>query len=150
MDDPLLLSLGATLDREMPITRSMQVETVSWEGQRLAMKMPLGPNRNHQDSAFAGSLSTLCTVVGWGTLFMLLEQKGLAGNIVIRRGTIRYLRPVHLPEIVAAGLAIDADELAFFFELLQSKGKSKLDVAVEVADEQGAYVAFKGSYVVHG
>jgi len=104
MDDLLLLSLGETLDREMPITRSMEVETVSWEGQRLSMKMPLGPNRNHQDSAFAGSLSTLCTVVGWGTLFMLLEQKGLPGNIVIRRGTIRYLRPVHSPEIVAAGL----------------------------------------------
>ncbi|NOY28878.1 MAG: hypothetical protein GXP28_01515 [Planctomycetes bacterium] len=148
MDEPWLLNLGATLGREMPITRSMQLETVSWTDQQLAMKMPLEPNRNHQDSAFAGSLSTLCTVVGWGTLFMLLQQKGLTGNVVIRRGTIRYL--LRSSEIVATGLPIDSDELGFFFELLQSKGKSKLDIAVEIADEQGPYVVFKGSYVVHG
>jgi len=150
MDEPLLHNLGETLSREMPITRSMEVETVSWEGQRLAMKMPLEPNRNHQYSAFAGSLNTLCTVVGWGTVYLLLAQKGLTGNVVIRRGSIRYLRPVRVPEIVALGQPIDPDSLDFFFEFLESKGKSKLDLAVEIADAQGPYVKFKGSYVIHG
>ncbi len=149
MDKPLLLKLGEILKQEMPLSRAMQVEMVSWDGTRLAMKMPLEPNRNHQYSAFAGSLNALCTVVGWGTLFMLLQQKGLAGNIVIRRGAIRYLRPVRSQEIIATGLPVDADKLAFFYELLLSKGKSKLDVNVEIADDQGPYVSFKGSYVVH-
>ena len=84
MDEQLLLDLGETLGREMPITRPMEVETVSWDGQKLAMKMPLGPNRNHQYSAFAGSLNTLCTVVGWGTVYLLLGRKGISGNVVIR------------------------------------------------------------------
>ncbi len=148
MDEDLLLSLGATLGREMPITRAMEVETGSWDGERLTMKMPLEPNRNHQYSAFAGSLNTLCTIVGWGTVFMLLAQKGVSGNVVIRRSSIRYLRPVRTSEIVARGQSIDAEELEFFYELLKSKGKSKLDLAVEISDEHGPYVSFQGSYVV--
>ena len=149
MEEPLLSQLGETLGREMPLSRAMQIETVSWDGQRLAMKMPLEPNRNHQYSAFAGSLNALCTVVGWGTVFMLLSAKGQAGNIVIRRGTIRYLRPVRSATIVATGLTIDPEQLAYFYELFDSKGKSKLDIGAEIADDQGTYVSFKGSYVVH-
>ncbi len=149
MDELLLSKLGETLDREMPLTRAMEVKTVSWECERLAMQMPLEPNRNHQYSAFAGSLNALCTVVGWGTVFLLLGGRRLEGNIVIRRGTIRYLRPVRTPEIIATSAALDAEELAFFFELLQGKGKSKLNVAVDISDEQGPYVSFTGSYVVH-
>ena len=148
MDDELLTNLGTTLGQEMPITRAMKVEAESWDGQRLAMRMPLEQNRNHQYSAFAGSLNTLCTVVGWGTVFMLLGKKGISGNVVIRRSSIRYLRPVRTPEIVAKGNLIDSDELGFFYDLLDSKGKSKLDLSVEIADEQGAYVLFQGSYVV--
>jgi len=69
---------------------------------------------------------------------------------VIRRGTIRYLRPVHAPKIIADSLPMDADEVRYFFELLRSKKKSKVDVAVEIADADGPYVTFRGSYVVQG
>ncbi len=148
MDEQLLNELGETLRREMPISQAMAIETVSWDGLQLAMQMPLEPNRNHQYSAFAGSLNALCTVVGWGTVFLLLKGEGLNGNIVIRRGTIRYLRPVRTPEIVATGLRVDPEEMAYFFELFRNKGTSKVDVSAEIADSQGAYVSFKGSYVV--
>jgi len=148
MADSTLELLQQTLGREMPITVPMGIEVVSWEHEQLAMRMPLEPNRNHQYSAFAGSLNALCTIVGWGTIFMLLKDASLDGNIVIRRGKIRYLRPVRTPEFLASGLPIDADQRAYFFELLRSKGRSKIDLAVEIADEQGPYVTFQGSYVV--
>ncbi len=150
MDDSTLELLQQTLRREMPITVPMGIEVVSWENEQLAVRMPLEPNRNHQYSAFAGSLNALCTVVGWGTLFMLLKRESLEGNVVIRRGKIRYLRPVRQAEFLAIGLPIDPPDSDYFFELLRSKGKSKLDVDVEIADEQGPYVRFEGSYVVQG
>ena len=148
MDDADLELLQQTLRREMPITAAMGIEVVSWQDQRLTMHMPLEPNRNHQYSAFAGSLNALCTIVGWGTIFMLLRQESLSGNIVIRRGKIRYFRPVRTPEFLASGQPIDPKQYDYFFELLRSKGKSKVDIAVEIADAQGAYVSFQGSYVV--
>ena len=149
MDEQLLLKLQQTLDREIPLSKAIGLQVASWSDDRLSMRMPLEANKNHQYSAFAGSLNALCTVVGWGTIFLMLGREGLEGNIVIRRGKIRYLRPVVSSEIVARGLPVDPDELAYFFELIRSKGRSKLDVASEIADEQGPFVTFQGSYVVH-
>lgn len=148
MDDSTLELLQQTLRSEMPITIAMGIEVVSWQDERLTVRMPLEPNRNHQYSAFAGSLNALCTIVGWGTIFMLLQRESLPGNIVIRRGKIRYLRPVRTPEFLATGLPIEPDESGYFFELLRSKGRSKIDLSVEISDEQGPYVNFQGSYVV--
>ena len=150
MDEPALELLQQTLDREMPITVAMGIEVVSWENEQLAVRMPLEANRNHQYSAFAGSLNALCTIVGWGTVFMLLQRKSLQGNVVIRRGKIRYLRPVRSPEFLAVGLPITPKDSDYFFELYRSKGKSKIELNVEIADEQGPYVRFEGSYVVQG
>jgi thioesterase domain-containing protein len=147
MDDALV-RLAETLHREMPICAAMAIRPVSWIDGRLTMSMPLAPNRNHQDSAFAGSLNALCTVLGWGTVHLLSRTEGCSGNVVIRRGAIRYLRPVRSSEVVARGLPIDPDQLAFFYALLRSKGRSKVDVAAEIVDEEGPLVTFSGSYVV--
>jgi hypothetical protein len=50
--------------------------------------------------------------------------------------------------IVARGLPLEAEGEGFFYELLRSKGHSKLDVAAEIADAAGPLVSFQGSYVV--
>lgn len=143
-----LKSLQQTLAAEMPICTAMGIVPAAWDGCRLAMEMPLAPNRNHQYSAFAGSLNALCTIVGWGTVFLMLHDEGLAGNIVIRRSQIRYFRPVRSESIVAGNLPLDADAVGFFYELLRSKRCSKIDVSTEIADAEGPLVSFQGSYVV--
>ncbi len=148
MHDVALKKLQQTLAAEMPICLPMGIVATTWDGRELAMQMPLAPNRNHQYSAFAGSLNALCTIVGWGTVFLMLHREGLAGNIVIRRSQIRYFRPVRSETIVAHGLPIEAEAEQFFFELLRSKGRSKIDVSTQIADDEGPLVSFHGSYVV--
>jgi thioesterase domain-containing protein len=148
MNDAALRKLEQTLAAEMPICTPMGIRPVAWDGCRLSMEMPLSPNRNHQYSAFAGSLNALCTIVGWGKVFLMLHHAGLSGNIVIRRSHIRYLRPVRTDAIVAHNLPIDREAETFFFELLRSHGASKIDVNAEVADREGPLVSFHGSYVV--
>lgn len=112
------------------------------------MRMPLDPNRNHQQTAFAGSLSTLCTIAGWGSVYLLLRELGRGGTIVIRRGAIRYQEPVTAPEIFARVLPVSAEARQYFLEMLDDKGQAKLDLAVEVAGSDGPAVSFHGSYVV--
>ncbi|MDC0934929.1 YiiD C-terminal domain-containing protein [Pirellulales bacterium] len=143
-----LRQLQRTLHEQMPICRAMQFSPCSWEKRLLTMEMPLEPNRNHQYSAFAGSLSALCTITGWGVVFMLLRELGLQGNVVIRRSTIRYRRPVRSDEIRAKSRPLADDQVAYFFELLEGKGRSKIEVGVDIADDQGPLVSFEGSYVV--
>ncbi len=120
------------------------------------MSMPLSHNRNHQETAFAGSLNALCTIVGWGTMFLLLGELGMGGNVVIHRSTIRYRRPVQATTIIAQALPLQADSIDYFLEMLEEKGTSKLDICVEIAGDDSSekapqatpLVSFKGAYVV--
>lgn len=145
---PLLSELQATLEREIPMSAQMGIRVSSVGTDGLATTMPLAPNHNHQQSAFAGSLNALCTVAGWGSIYVLLRELNRDGNIVIRRSTIRYHRPVVSPEIVAHCQPVAAESIQYFLEMLDEKRQAKLDLVVEVPGSDGPAVMFHGSYVV--
>lgn len=145
---PPLSELQVTLEREIPMSARMGIRVLSAGGDGLAMAMPLAPNHNHQQSAFAGSLNALCTVAGWGSIYLLLRELKRDGNIVIRRSTIRYHRPVTSPEIVAHCQPVAPESIQYFLEMLDEKRQAKLDLVVEVPGNDGPAVTFHGSYVV--
>ncbi len=145
---PLLAELQATLDREIPMCAMMGINVHHWSNDGLVMRLPLDRNRNHQQTAFAGSLNALCTITGWGSLFLLLKELDRQGTIVIRRSSIRYQEPVNSAEIYARCLPITADARQYFLEMLDDKGQAKLELAVEVTGAEGPAVSFSGSYVV--
>lgn len=143
-----LAELQAMLEREIPMCAQMGIRVHGSGTGGLVMRMPLDRNRNHQQTAFAGSLSALCTIAGWGSVYLLLRELGRGGSIVIRRGAIRYQEPVTCPEILAHCLPVSAEARQYFLEMLDDKGQTKLDVTVEVAGSDGPAVSFHGSYVV--
>ena len=148
MADPLLVELQKTLDREIPICRAIGITVHSLDTNGLSMQMPLEANRNHQKTAFAGSLNALCTITGWGTVVLLARPSGPTGGIVIRRSSIRYLIPVESGPVVATCTLAPVDELDYFIEMLRAKGQAKLDLRVQVPGDGGPAVVFNGSYVV--
>src|SRR4051794_26765327 len=144
----LLSELQATLEREIPMSAQMGIRVHHGGADGLVMRLPLSPNRNHQQTAFAGSLNALCTIAGWGSVYLLLKELGRRGNIVIRRSTIKYQEPVTASEIYAHCLPVDPVARQYFLEMLDDKGQAKLDLTVEVAGAEGPAVLFTGSYVV--
>ncbi|MEM6654190.1 MAG: YiiD C-terminal domain-containing protein [Planctomycetota bacterium] len=128
-------ALQRVLETEIPMAASMgvRVEPAGGAADGLAISMPLDRNRNHQQTAFAGSLNALCTLVGWGMTYLEMRRLGLAGVIVIRRSSIKYHRPVNSTTVRAACAAVDAERRQFFREMMQTKGQSKLDVEVTVS-----------------
>jgi thioesterase domain-containing protein len=145
---PFLSELQATLDREIPMSTQMGIRVHEGGADGLVMRLPLNPNRNHQQTAFAGSLNALCTITGWGSVYLLLRELGRRGNIVIRRSTIKYQEPVTSSEIYARCQPVKPVDRQYFLEMLDDKGQAKLDLTVEVAGREGAAVSFNGSYVV--
>jgi len=145
---PALVELQGTLEREFPICAQMGIRVHANGADGLVMRLPLTPNRNHQKTAFAGSLNAVCTIAGWGSMYLLLRELGREGSIVIRRSTIRYQEPVTTSEILARCHPLAADARQYFLEMLDDKGQAKLDLAVEIGGAAGAAVAFNGSYVV--
>jgi thioesterase domain-containing protein len=145
---PLLSELQATLEREIPMSAQMGIRVHKGDADGLVMRLPLGPNRNHQQTAFAGSLNALCTIAGWGYVYVLLREIGRRGNIVIRRSTIKYQEPVNSSEIYARCHPVAADARQYFLDMLDDKGQAKLDLSVEISGKDGPAVLFGGSYVV--
>jgi thioesterase domain-containing protein len=146
---PVLLDeLQVTLDREIPMCTQMGIRVHHGGPSGLVMRLPLAPNRNHQQTAFAGSLNALCTIAGWGSMYLLLRELGRGGSIVIRRSTIKYQEPVASSDIFARCLPVADSAKQYFLEMLDDKGQAKLDLVVEVAGAAGAAVTFAGSYVV--
>ena len=144
----LLSELQATLAREIPMSAQMGIQVHDGGADGLVMRLPLSPNRNHQQTAFAGSLNALCTITGWGSVYLLLRELGRRGNIVIRRSTIKYQEPVTSSEIYARCQPIPAAARQYFLEMLDDKGQAKLDLFVDVPGSGGPAVSFSGSYVV--
>ena len=145
---PLLSELQATLEREIPMSAQMGIRVHQGDADGLVMRLPLSPNRNHQQTAFAGSLNALCTIAGWGYVYVLLRELGRRGKIVIRRSTIKYQEPVTASEIYARCQPVNPAARQYFLEMLDDKGQAKLDLTVEVAGAEGSAVVFSGSYVV--
>jgi thioesterase domain-containing protein len=145
---PLLAELQATLEREIPMCAQMGIGVHHGSVDGLVMRLPLERNRNHQQTAFAGSLNALCTIAGWGYVYLLLKELDRPGSIVIRRSSIRYQEPVSSSEIYARCLPITAEARQYFLEMLDDKGQAKLELSVEVGGQLGPAVSFNGSYVV--
>jgi thioesterase domain-containing protein len=140
--------LQATLEREIPMSAQMGIRVHKADADGLVVRFPLSPNRNHQQTAFAGSLNALCTIAGWSSVFLLLKELGRHGAIVIRRSTIKYQEPVNSPEIFARCHPVHPDAKQYFLEMLDDKGQAKLDLSVEIAGKEQPAVLFGGSYVV--
>src|SRR3954452_12492209 len=117
----LLAELQATLEREIPMSAQMGMRVHDGGLEGLVMRLPLNPNRNHQQTAFAGSLNALCTIAGWGYVFLLLRELGRGGSIVIHRSTIKYLQPVTSTEIYARCKPATESESRHFLEMLDDK-----------------------------
>jgi thioesterase domain-containing protein len=147
-DSPLLDELQSTLEREIPMCAQMGIRVHGASPQGLVMRLPLGPNRNHKQTAFAGSLNAVCTIAGWSTIFLLLKDINREGIIVIRRSTIRYHQPVNTDEILARCQPVAAASRQYFLEMLDDKKQAKLDLEVEIQGPDGPLVSFTGSYVV--
>jgi thioesterase domain-containing protein len=145
---PRLTELQGKLEREIPMCAQMGIRVQSNGAEGLVMRLPLDPNRNHQQTAFAGSLNAVCTIAGWGSVYLLLRELAREGNIVIRKSSIRYHAPVSSSEIFARCQPIADEARQYFQEMLDDKGQAKLDLAVEITGPAGPAVSFSGSYVV--
>src|SRR3954465_3109575 len=137
----LLAELQATLEREIPMSAQMGIRVHEGGLDGLVMWLPLNPNRNHQQTAFAGSLNALCTIAGWGYVFLLLRSLGRGGNIVINRSQIKYMEPVTTAEIYAHCRPVTPAESQYFLEMLDEKGQTKIELAVEIPGRLGPAVS---------
>lgn len=94
-------------------------------------------NINVHNTAFAGSLYSICTLAAWGLTFSKLPPKSA---LVMAKAEIEYLRPVQ-GEIVAES-SLDPDQVDTLLVSLETTGKARLTLPVTVNNQDKEAVKF--------
>jgi thioesterase domain-containing protein len=140
--------LQAVLHEEIPLTRHIGIAVESYDGNKLRLCAPLQNNINHKLTAFGGSLYSVAVLCGWGLLYLKMQERGLAGHIVIHESRAHYGLPVS-EDIVAACEFESVEQWDKFVRAFERRGRARIQLSIGV--RQGADNAFRldGSYVVH-
>lgn len=128
---------------EMPLAAAMGVKIVECSPERVIVTAPLAANRNHQRTAFGGSLHALATLAGYGIVWALLDDP--AAHVVIRESIIRYVRPVR-GDLRAVCLPPGEAEVARFREHYRRKGRARLNLRAVIEQDGAAAVEFDGVF----
>lgn len=138
--------LQSILLTEIPITKYLGISVESYDNSCLVLKAPLANNLNHAGSAFAGSLSSLITLSGWGLFWLVLREYQLSAKIVIQDSECNYLLPV-TSDFSACCYKPEPYLLEKLVHTLRRKGKARLELNAAIFQNQQLAVSFKGRYV---
>ncbi len=142
--DELCIALKNTWHETIPMSKAMNVDIGFYDQQTLVTTCDEGFNKNLHNTMFAGSIYTLATLTGWGWVHLLIQHKGLEGNIVLADANIRYHSPVEGIAFAKTGLLHNSGSL----DDLNNSNKVKLHVEVQVMSGEKVAATFKGLYFV--
>ncbi len=142
--DDILRETTDYLHEQIPLTRAMGAQVAAYKDGELVITAPLALNHNHLGTAFGGSLNALATLAGYALLW--LELRDRTAHIVIRHSRIRFLRPVR-SELRASCRAPDDATLHEFRENFAANGKARLELRVEICENDVLCVEFSGAFV---
>jgi len=74
--------------------QSMQISVMDYSGKSLELAAPLAPNINDKGTAFAGSITSLLVLAGWGLVALRLQEAGMKAEVVVARSETDYKRPI--------------------------------------------------------
>ena len=140
----LLAETEQFLHAQIPLSAAMGVRVVSFDGGQLVLTAPLDLNHNHLGTAFGGSLSAIAVLAGYGTLWLLLDDR--KAHIVVRRSSIQYHHPVRA-NIRAICKSPDAATLAAFKNQFSQNGKARISLHVSIEEAGRVCVEFEGVFV---
>ncbi|WP_417349778.1 YiiD C-terminal domain-containing protein [Ferrimonas sp.] len=89
-----VIRLTQTWHQTIPVSDFMRVEGVSFDGQQFETRASFERGSNLHGTLFAGAGYTQATLTGWGRVWLELQLKGVAGEIVLARAEVKYSKPV--------------------------------------------------------
>lgn len=139
--------LQEILGKAIPLTQAMGIIVERYTGRELTIVAPLANNFNHLGTAFGGSLYIAAVLSSWGLLYLRLREAGVKCSIVIRKGTVEYLRPV-TGDIVATGTMPSDEEFSAFLDKFNRTGKAKLVIHAVINSDGKPAVKFEGLFAL--
>ena len=143
------LRLEAKLHREIPLAAAMELRVLEASAASVRVAVPLAPNRNHQQTAFGGSLHALGLFAGWSLLQLALDDPRFKVDyVVVQNSSMDYLAPAR--GAFEAHAQWDASRLAEFHSTLSRKGKARVELEVDLHSGGQLVARLRGRFVAQG
>lgn len=144
-----LSSLRDKLTEEIPLTQPLGLVVARLDTSGLRLEAPLEGNRNHEGTAFAGSVNAVATLAGWGWVWLAVRNTGIGASVVLQNSEIDFLRPI-TDDFSATAIPPATDEMERFQGALRRRGRARVTVTVEVLAGSELVSRFSGRYVALG
>lgn len=136
----------AWLKGQIPLINHMGFGEPSYDGHSLTLSAELAPNVNDKGTGFGGSLATLATLCGWAMVTLYLRERGRDCDVMIRDSQLKYLTPV-TGDFSAITVLPEPTELDSFMSYIDSKGRGRLNLDVEIRQGDKVAMTLSGAYV---
>jgi len=146
MHQSALERLVRYLRENVPMARHFDIQAGPVDGRGLVLEAPLASNFNDKQTAFAGTLASLCTLSGWAMTSLVCEDAGYQTDIAVVRSDVRYARPC-TEQIISARCCWPAPEdAAAFIATLGERSRAALSLDAEVHSQSEVAVVYSGDY----
>lgn len=133
------------IHREIPISKYMQVRVVSAEADRFELAAPLAPNKNHEGTAFGGSVSSLALLSCWSLVTITLEQiPGEFDYVVVQDSTMDYVTPISADFSSVATFNSSPER---FLTTLKKHGRARIQLAADVICQDSVCATLSARFV---
>ena len=114
---------------------AMQLQVKQLDNNMAILKAPVREaNFNIHDTAFAGSIYSLCALTAWGLVHMRLLNERLKADVVIAKADIAYKLPVY--DFINTRCQLEERDYQDFHAALLEKGKARIEVQVIVREDE--------------
>jgi thioesterase domain-containing protein len=134
------------LHQQIPLTAAMEISVAVSDGATITLTAPLAPNRNHADTAFGGSISTLGIVAGWTLLHAALSERGISAKLLIQNSSTDFLRPADGDLKATSGFA-RPEAMDEFVLALKERRRARIEIESRVLSRGVVVATHKGTYV---
>lgn len=86
--------LEAYLADHIPLSVALGIQVEACGPDEVVLRLPLAPNRNHQGTAFGGSLAAGTIGAAWCLTVLRLAAEGIDARVVIQREEMEFVAPV--------------------------------------------------------
>ena len=134
------------LFEQIPLAKAIGMEIKEASSDRVVISAPLGPNSNHMDTAFGGSLATILILACYSYLFNRLEMEGFESHVLIKDGHTQYHQPIR-EDLTAICYAPDKEVLAHFLKVFERRGKARIKLEALIQTDAEKSCTFTGEFV---
>lgn len=140
----------ALVDRirhEMPLTAAMRLRVADCDDESLMLAVPLAPNINDKETAFAGSITSLGCITGWALLTLWAEREIGPCQVAIFDAHFAFRKPLRGDFTASVSLPVPED-LKTLKNAVAKRGRGRITLRVTLTDADGTGTVLNAAYAV--